>query len=91
MSAFNARIRPKEIGGVPAYAVGGFLLCIPTVVMGILIPITIIKVLFFLGGFILFTFGILFLVLGDEIAFMKTIYLSHKENNCVTVETWTHE
>ena len=70
---------------------GVFLFCLPTVVMGFLIPIAFIMFLFFLMGFILFMFGILFLVLGDEISFMKTMFLSQQENNCVTVETWTHE
>lgn len=91
MSAFNARLRPKEIFGLPLYAVGAAAMMLPAWVMAVLIPVLGLKILFGLMGAVLLVLSIFMLTVGHDLPFLRMNWLSRIENHAVTAETWTQE
>lgn len=89
MSAFNARLKPKEIFGLPIYAVFCVTVLLPSVALAVLVPFTVLKIVFGILGVISLFGAIIFLLLGSEITFFRLRLMSRSEMNCVTSETWT--
>ena len=86
MSAFNARLRPKEIFGLPLYAVGAAMVMLPAAALTILISVMALKVLFGGLGFLALTAAVFFLVVGRELPFVRLYWQARSEDGAVTVE-----
>lgn len=91
MSAFNARLRPKEVFGIPLYAVGSVLLFLPAAALTVLVSIPLIKLV--CGALALLALGaaVFFLVVGSDLPFLRVMLQAHREDRCVTAETWTSD
>jgi hypothetical protein len=91
MSAFNARLRPKAIFGLPLYAVASATLMLPLVTLAILIPVTALKVVLGMLGLVCLIAALVCLMLGDELMFLRVRWCAWREDGCVTAETGTLE
>lgn len=87
MSAFNARLRPKAIFGLPLYSVASATLMLPLISLAILVPVTVIKILLGLAGLVCLGGAIFFLVVGDELPFLRVRWQARQEAGSVTTET----
>ncbi len=91
MTAFNGRLKPKRVFGFPMASLVSLVMALPMSVIGLLLlsKIALISaLLFFASGFLVIV-AFVFFVLGDEVVFLRTMYLSKLENHNVTSETWT--
>ncbi|KAF0190502.1 MAG: hypothetical protein FD165_2670 [Gammaproteobacteria bacterium] len=91
MSAFNARLRPKEIFGIPLYAVGCALLFLPAAALATLIAIPAIKVVCGVLAVVALVAAAFFLVVGADLPFLRVMLQANSEDRCVTAETWTSD
>lgn len=89
MSAFNARLRPKEMFGVPLFTVGCVTLAIPCGAMALLLPLSWLSGVFLALAVVLVLLALIFLVLGAERVFLTVRLCAWREARSVTVETWT--
>ncbi|MCP5008175.1 MAG: hypothetical protein GY941_30215 [Planctomycetes bacterium] len=91
MTAFNGRLKPKRVMGLPAYSLLFMSMALPCFVLALLIQIVFLStVLFVMSGLFVFL-SIFFFVLGDDAPFFHVFFLAKAENNNVTIETWTRE
>lgn len=90
MSAFNRRLQPKEIGGMPLYAVLGLLGALIFGVVSLLLPtfFLLITLPLFLGclGIAVASFWI-----GDELPFLPVMLASRRERHATTREVWSEQ
>jgi hypothetical protein len=89
MSAFNRRLQPKEVFGLPLIAALGVTLALICFVLSLLVPLVLkfITIPLALAGVIVA--GIAF-YMGDDLQFLNIIRLGRfVEKNCVTSETRT--
>lgn len=91
MSAFNARLRPKAIFGLPLYAIASATLMLPLATLAILIPVLGLKILLGLAGVACFLAALFFLIIGDELPFLRLKWCARQEAHCVTAETGSLE
>lgn len=86
MPAFNARLRPKELFGLPLYGVISGLVALACGFMAMTFPVLVVKLVLGLITLIaLFAMFVIF-ALGDELAFVRVRLLSKKEAQAVTYE-----
>lgn len=86
MPAFNARLRPKELFGLPLVGVISGLVTLACGFMAMTIPLLAVKILLgVITVLALFTMFVIF-ALGDELAFVRVRLLSKKESQDVTYE-----
>lgn len=89
MSAFNRRLQPKEIFGIPMIAALGITVALIFFVLSLLLPFALkfFTVPIFLGGLIVSAAAFYW---GDELQFLNVMRLGRfVENNRVTSETRT--
>ena len=91
MTAFNQRLRPKRVFGLPIYTLLLLVLSLPFLVLGIIVQVIFLKILLCFAAGICALGGIVFFVLGDDLPFLYAMVLSNRENNNVTAETWTRQ
>ena len=91
MSAFNARLRPKAIFGLPLYAIASATLMLPLVTLALLVPVTGLKIVLGLLGLVCLIAALFFLILGDELVFLRIRWCAWREDGCVTAETGSLE
>ncbi len=91
MGAFNARLRPKEIFGIPLYAVGCVLLFLPAAALTVLISVTALQVFCGLLALAALVGAVFFLVIGADLPFVRVMLQANNEDRCVTAETWTKD
>src|SRR3989304_10619613 len=91
MSAFNARLRPKAIFGLPLFALASATLRLPLVTLALLVPVTGLKIVFGVTGLACLVAALFFLILGDELVFLRIRWCAWREDGCVTTETGSLE
>jgi len=89
MSAYNARLQPKEIFGLPLYAVGAVTVLLPMIALAVLVPVFLLKLLFGMLALASLVAAVFFLVVGNELPFLRLVWLARHEDRSVTAETWT--
>ncbi len=91
MTAFNGRLKPKRVMGIPIYSLLFMSIALPCIVLALLIKIALIATLLFVVAVLCLLISIFFFVLGDDAPFFHVFFLARAENNNVTIETWTRE
>lgn len=89
MTAFNGRLKPKRVFGIPVQSITFFMIALPMLVIGLISKYILVSMVLFAVVIFLVIAAIFFLILGDEVVFIKVMILSKHENNNVTSETWT--
>ena len=89
MTAFNGRLRPKRVFGIPVYALLLLMMALPLSILALLVDVVLLSILLFSLSVLSLLFAIFFFVLGDDAPFFHVFVLAKKENNNVTCETWT--
>jgi hypothetical protein len=91
MSAFNRRLQPKEIFGMPFLAAVGGVFFLVFGVLALLLPLAlkILTVPLAIGGAVMAVIAIFF---GDDLPFLPLMWRGRfLEAKRVTSETWTRE
>ncbi len=86
MPAFNARLRPKELFGLPLWGVISGLVALACGFMAMVFPVMVIKVLMGLIAIVAFVAMVIMFALGEELVFLRVRLLSKKEDRDVTYE-----
>ena len=89
MTAYNGRLKPKRVFGVPVYALLLLMIALPMSILGLLVDVALLSALLFSLSVVCLLLAIFFFVLGDDAPFFHVFILAKKENNNVTCETWT--
>jgi hypothetical protein len=91
MAAFNRRLQPKEIFGIPIIAAIGLTVFLVFFVLTLMLPWTV-KFFTFLVAIVSFFVAVRAFIMGDELQFLNVMRLGRLvENNCVTSETRTED
>ena len=86
MPAYNARLRPKELFGLPLWGVVCALVTLVFGFMALIIPVLVVKII--LGLFAAVALVVMFVLfaLGEDVAFMRVRWLAKREAQGVTYE-----
>ncbi|ALP54961.1 hypothetical protein Tel_17040 (plasmid) [Candidatus Tenderia electrophaga] len=86
MPAFNARLRPKELFGLPLQGVISGLVALASGFLALTFPLLPVKILLGLVALLAFGAMIVLFALGEELAFLRVRWLAKRERHAITYE-----